>query len=111
MVVGHVPPKSRTEQAGLRAGDQVLAVDGQVIRNTRDWLATRANAEVDRPERWDVARQGQRVQLIITWQRAGWHDWQGVEYLGVVTATFLLSLLIAFRRPGDAVARIGAWLI
>jgi hypothetical protein len=111
MEIRHVSPRSLGEQAGLRAGDHILAVDGQVIRNTHDWLATRANAEAGRPERWEIARQGRRLQLTLRWQRNVWYESSGVIYLCVVTGTFLLSLLIAFRRPDDLVARIGAWLI
>jgi hypothetical protein len=111
MEVRHVPPRSLEEQAGVRAGDHILAVDGQVIRNTHDWLATRANAEAARPERWEIARQGQRLQLTLSWQHTVWYEWIGLSYLCVVTATFLLSLLIAFRRPDALTARIGAWLI
>src|SRR5437763_16104778 len=45
---------------GLRAGDRVLAVDGQAIRNDQDWQTLRANTVPDRPEKWEITRDGRR---------------------------------------------------
>ena len=50
-------------QPGLQPGDRILAVDGQTIRNAHDWNAIRANTEVGRPERWEIARGDQRLHL------------------------------------------------
>src|SRR5215472_1867950 len=100
--------------AGLQPGDRLLAVDGQAIRNFRDWNAILANTEVGRPQQWEIARDERRLQLEQTFDRVAWSDlhvedrtWPG---LGLLLASFALSLVIAFRRPYDPVARIGAWL-
>ncbi len=101
-------------RAGLEPGDRILAVDGQSIRNIRDWNAIRANTEVGRPERWEIARGDHRLQIEQTFDRVAWSEAQtlvNLAYSGEVLAAFALSLVIAFRRPYDPVARIGAWLM
>ena len=62
-------------QPGLQLGDRILAVDGQTIRNAHDWNAIRANTEVGRPERWEVGRGDERLQLEQTFGRL--HGAQG----------------------------------
>ncbi len=103
-------------RAGIQPGDRILAVDGQTIRNAEDWNAIRANTEPGRQERWEVGRGDERLQLEQTFG-AAWSGWGSpglpleLASLGWILASFALSLVIAFRRPYDHVARIGAWLI
>jgi hypothetical protein len=102
--------------AGLQPGDRIPAVDGQTIRNVRDWNAIRANTEVGRRQRWEVARGNERLQLeqtfdrVAAWSQSRLANLQKLATLGLLLAPFALSLLIALRRPYDPVARIGAWL-
>src|SRR5262249_59027938 len=42
--------------AGLVAGDRVLAIDDLPLRNTRDLEIVQANADVGRPQRWRLLR-------------------------------------------------------
>ena len=119
MVVLGVEPNSSAERAGLMLHDRMVSVDGQVIRNSHDWNSIRANSEIGRPERWEIARGDRRLQLMVTFQREPLIGWQlpvGVNadslgYLVVVLTSFILSLVIAFSRPNDSVARMGAWLV
>ncbi len=117
MVVLAVDPNSLAERAGLKPGDRVLSVDGNVIRNVHDWQAMRANTEVGRPERWEIVREGQRLERTLTYPSevagglASPDKLLDLTYLGVVLTSIVLSLVIAFSRPYDPVARIGAWCI
>jgi tRNA A-37 threonylcarbamoyl transferase component Bud32 len=117
LVVLAVHPNSAEERAGLRAGDRVLAIDGQVIRNLRDREAIRANTEIGRPEQWEISRTNERLQLTLTFSRPPWREWlslygrEGLGYILFILTSLGLGLIIAFRRPFDPVARVGAWLL
>ena len=104
-----------THGAGLQPGDRILAVDGQTIHNAYDWNVIDANKEVGRPERLEIARGDRRVQVEQTFGRVARgqlrrDDLLHLTYLGLVLVSFATSVVIAFRRPYDPVARIGAWL-
>ncbi len=101
-------------RAGLRAGDQVLAVGGQPLRSARDWTVALANRAVGETQVWVVARGGQRLELPFVAERATlanrlWHGY--LIYTAMALGCFLLGLLILLRKPGDPVARLGAWFI
>ncbi len=117
MVVLDVRPDSPAGRAGLQPGDRIVAVNGQVIRNVQDWQAIRANREVGRPERFEISRGEERLQLLLTFDRILWSGpvprgaLIPLAYLSVVLTSFMLGLIIAFSRPYDPVARMGAWVL
>ena len=112
-----VHPGSPEERAGLQEGDRVLAVNGQVIRNVHDWEAIRANAEIGRPERWQIARADKHSQLKVTFPPTTLSEQMSAfgglwwAYPAFVLTSLLLGLVIAFRRPYDPIARMGAWVL
>src|SRR5262252_1055384 len=70
MRLNAVEPGSYLANAGLVAGDRVLAIDNLPLRNTRDLEIVQANAEVDRPQHWQLLRGAERLELQIPPQRA-----------------------------------------
>jgi tRNA A-37 threonylcarbamoyl transferase component Bud32 len=107
-------PDTPFAEAGLRAGDLILWVDGLPVRNAYDWTTVQANIVVGRPQEWLISRDGQQLALYFTHQRATWQNRLAHAYLihvGLVFGCFLLGILIGFRRPGDTAARIGSWFI
>ena len=107
-------PDTPFAEAGLRAGDLVLSVDGLPVRNAYDWTTVQANIAVGRPQEWLISRDGQQLELYFTHQRATWQNRLAHAYLihvGLIFGCFLLGILIGFRRPGDTAARIGSWFI
>jgi serine/threonine-protein kinase len=125
MVVLSVHPNSPEAEAGLKEGDRVLSVNGQGIRNVHDWEAVRANTEIGRPERWQIARGTERFDLTVAVPRLAWRErlsgsaalgrpfyWLNLlGYCAFNLASLVLGLVIAFRRPYDPLARMGAWLL
>jgi serine/threonine-protein kinase len=114
MVVLSVQPNSSEAEAGLEEGDRVLSVDGQVIRNVRDWEAIRANIEIGHPQRWQISRASERLELTLTPPRASWSEQlpgTALPLYAFMLTSLVLGLLIAFRRPYDPLARMGAWLL
>ena len=116
-VIGDVRPGSAASRAGLRGADQVLAVNDHVITARWDWSALEVNMEYGRPWRFTVLRAGARVNLVLNFERTGsgyllTRDGQvlfGVRL--VLFITLILSLVVAFRRPRDPIALLGAWLL
>jgi tRNA A-37 threonylcarbamoyl transferase component Bud32 len=118
MVLAEVEPASAAEQAGLKAGDRIISIDAQPIRNGIDWLAILANLEVDVPHRLEIERDHDRLHLTLSlWQQKPFRRWETTDQMSFVSqrgAQFLmlvLSLVIAFTRPRDIAARIGALLL
>jgi sigma-B regulation protein RsbU (phosphoserine phosphatase) len=116
-VVHAVFPNSPAERARLQIGDKVVALNGRVIRNWFDWLVIRVNLEAGRPHLLDIERDGQRLEVPLRLDRSSWKDWTSREGLFMVAVraaqfvTLLLALVIAFSRPNDLVARVGAWFL
>ncbi len=116
-IVRGVFPNSPAERAGLQPGDRVLSVEGRLIRNLFDWTAIRINLEVDRPYQLEIERAGERREVLLSLQRSSWQDWISTEGMllravrGAQFITLILALIIAFSRPSDRIARVGAWFL
>ena len=112
MVVCSVAPSSEAERAGLRIGDRLIAVDGQLIRGNREWQAADANAQVGKPQRWEIMRGERRLEIEVTrGRRQPSAKDVARTYIGMSLVALLLAVFIAFQRLYDPVARLGAWFI
>jgi regulator of sigma E protease len=68
-VLGEVKAGGPAEAAGLRAGDRVLKVDGQVIEDAqtlRDRIRLAVKGEAGVPMAWAVERAGQPLDIEVT---------------------------------------------
>ena len=111
-----VSPGSPGSRAGLEAGDRVLAVEGQAIRSRRDWVGVRGNFELGSPRRWEIERGDERLQVVVTlgrqvWSRQGRSDQLiSAERYVYWFVALMLALVVAFSRPHDSTALLGAWV-
>jgi tRNA A-37 threonylcarbamoyl transferase component Bud32 len=99
---------------GLRAGDRVATIDDRPIRAVGDWVAATANLELGRAQRWLVARGEDRVSLEIYPLRASVRSrlTEGyIQFFSLAVSGLAVGFLIAWKRPGDAVGRVGAWFM
>src|SRR5262249_53483511 len=109
-----VKPGSQLALTGLAAGDRVIAIDGRPVHNPRDWNIAQSNRDPIRSQRWEILRGTERLELniapgrspLIKQFRTGL-----IGYNATAITCFLLGLLMAFQRPSDPVARLGAWFI
>ena len=114
LVVEEVLPNSAGDQAGIQVGDRVLAIDGRRVRGLGQWDLIRINFEVGKPYRLQVEREGKPFERVMTLQRRSWSQQTQYQRISFVlnTAgallTLLVAFLVAFTRPYDWVARIGA---
>jgi tRNA A-37 threonylcarbamoyl transferase component Bud32 len=114
LVVEEVLPNSAADRASIQAGDRVLAIDGRRVRGLGQWDMIRINFEVGKAYRLQVERDGKPFERVMKLQRRSWSQQTQYRRIAFVlyTASALLTLfvafLIAFTRPYDWVARIGA---
>lgn len=113
-VLGELLEQGAAARAGLRAGDLVLSVDGQVVRDTQQ-LRQLIRTGLDRQgnglaQAWVLERQGSRLELTVRPEPQG----EGEQRVGRIGAfvgappetvtlqeDFLGGLLQGLRRTGE----------
>ena len=117
-IVRAVAPDSLAAQAGLAAGDRVLGANGYPIRSRLDWMAAEMNLRKHQPFQLEVERgASSRPIFTLTPPRTAaryWATGPGATLLiarVVQLVALLLALIVAFKRPFDANARVGAWTL
>ena len=117
-LIERVVPGKPMEKAEVRAGDVVVAVDGQAIRSGHDWGEMAWQFEPGKPFVLTVERDGQQMQLILRfterrlWElrdREQWLDYSLSEALSLLYLAMGLVALLA--RPRDPGAVAGAVLL
>ena len=114
MVIQSVEADSQVGRGGLRAGDRVVLIDDRPVGIVRDWTEATGNLQAGRAQRWVVSRGDDRVTLEIVPAGASLQSRLSegyVQYFSLLLPGYFLGLLIAWKRPADPVARIGAWFI
>jgi membrane-associated protease RseP (regulator of RpoE activity) len=117
MVLLEVMPNSPAAKAGLEAGDKVLAINGRRLQSHKDWIPFRANLELNRSLQVEVARGSRKILAVLTLTRRAWTyltlagrvrllEWTAAQLL-----TLIVAFVIAFSRPRDPTALLGAWLL
>jgi tRNA A-37 threonylcarbamoyl transferase component Bud32 len=117
LLVTEVTPGSPAALAGIRVDDRVLSADGRPVESRTAWAAVQANVAFDSPVSLEILRGSDiwRAEWRVT--RAGWDYWrhrEGIDLLVtrlVQLITLALGLVVVFRRPFDAGARLGGWLL
>jgi eukaryotic-like serine/threonine-protein kinase len=108
-VVSDVPPGEMWARAGVRAGDRITAIDHLPFSA---WDVATGYIEPGRPFILQIERDGQRIDIPVVADRSlrnwAWPFW---EAAALQVFTLFLGLLIAFRRPSDQLARLGAWCL
>jgi hypothetical protein len=117
MVLQDVLPGSAGARAGLRRGDQIVEIEGRLIRARGDWVIIEVNLKLDEPIHLLVQRQDERFAVDVAIGRESARFWRTSAGLVLLTVrltqllTLTIALLVAFKRPYDGLARLGAWLL
>ena len=117
MVIAEVEPGSAAARAGLRAGDHIVAANGQAVEGRLDWARVRVNVDPAVPLALDVERDGppaSRLVVPLTTEsytalpsaRPGLLMFRLAQ---VITLGF--AILVAVKRSAHAPALLGAWLL
>jgi hypothetical protein len=115
MVATSVSPRSSAEHGGVRAGDRILAIDGQPVRSTIELARVLTNLEVGQFYRVRIERAGQPLDVSMSTVREPlrWTDVKAAEaaLLASQCLMLLLGLAIGFARQNDPNARLGALML
>jgi eukaryotic-like serine/threonine-protein kinase len=108
-----IVPGSPAEQAGIEPGDRLVSVDARSIGSTLDWVYALMEVEAGRPLRVGIERRGELREVALTLrQRAGApRDITVWVRLARACLAFTLAIVIAYSRPLDLQARLGALLL
>ena len=115
--VGAVAPQLPASRAGLAAGDRIRAANARAISTRLDWLLVELNEHARDGLRLDVERNGLPFRAPLLLARAPpdfWTTTAGSTLLlarGAQLLTLLVAFVVAFKRPFDDSARIGAWVL
>ncbi len=116
-VVTALLPGSPADRAGVRPGDVIVSIDGHPIGHRMDVEARDENLELGRPRDYAIDRGGTRAHATVTAERAAPGNWHSRDQLvllslrAMLLVTLALGVLIAWQRPRDPVARLGALLL
>src|SRR6185436_10582726 len=114
MMVRQIGADSQAASGGVQAGDRVLSIAGHRLREARDWAIAQGNITPGVAQRWVVVRGTETLNLDVTplpvsFKRRLKEGY--VQYVGLLLSGMAMGFLIAWKRPADPVARIGAWFM
>src|SRR4029077_15656080 len=113
VTVERVEPGSIGERSGILPGDRIVKANGMPIRRRVNWDVAGMTFDVARPLPLVIEREGKRIELSVTLEPRTSLPLRAEFYLLAATdlLALVLALVIAFRRPHDLVARVGAWFL
>ncbi len=115
--VKEVTPGSPAARAGIRAGDRVLSADRHAVSSKSEWEAIQANVAFGRAVALELERDGVTIGAEWVVTPAGLDYWLGREGIDLLVTrlvqfiSLMIGLVVVFRRPFDAGARLGGWLL
>jgi eukaryotic-like serine/threonine-protein kinase len=114
LVVQGVAPDSAAARAGVQAGDRVISIGEFRIRGLGDWDFVRQTMEIGHPYVIQLERPGASVTTTLTLPGRAWSRLPVAERVSAIEnlidgcIVLLLAGIVAFTRPHDRVARLGA---
>lgn len=80
--LGEIVEGGRGEQAGLKSGDHIIAVDGQKVAGWQDWVAY-IQAHAEQPVVFTLMREDQQMQIEVVPEAKEKKDGSIKGYVGV----------------------------
>ena len=117
VVVRAVNADSPAARAGLAPGDRIVSANAHPTRSRLDWMSVEMNLRTGEPLRLEIGRGDSRHSVSLDSRQTTWRYWTtgpGITLLIarlVQLVTLGLAIVVAFRRPFDPAARVGAWTL
>ena len=117
VVVDAVNADSPAARAGLAPGDRIVSANSHPTRSRLDWMSVEMNLRTGEPLHLEIERGGARQALSLVPVQTTWRYWVTGPGITLMIArlvqliTLGLALVVAFRRPSDPAARVGAWTL
>ena len=117
VVVGAVNADSPAARAGLAPGDRIVSANAHPARSRLDWMSVEMNLRTGEPLRLEIERGDARQAVSLVPHPATWRYWATGPGITLLIARFVqvitlgLAFVVAFRRPFDSAARVGAWTL
>ena len=115
--VSSLVPDSFAARSGLRNGDQLVSVNGQILLGHTDWQRATLQFDPSRPLVVQVDRDGHRFTAALPLS-AGGNEWRRTPQATGVLAfrlvqfgTLAFAVLVAFRRSFEGSALLGSLLL
>ena len=115
--VSNLDPDSFAARSGMRNGDQLVSVNGQILLGHTDWQRATLQFDPSRPLVVEVDRDGQRFTAALP-VSAGVEEWRWTTQATGVLAfrlvqfgTLAFAMLVAFRRSFEGSALLGSLLL
>lgn len=105
---------SPASRAGLRPGDQIVAGAGHSVLSAADWYAITFNVKAFDHLAVDLVRNGERMQRTLVVPQLTWRSPHAADAYGfalIQIAYLAIALVIAFARPFNLQARLGALVL
>lgn len=106
--IGYVQQNSLAETAGFKAGDEVLAVDGNQIETWQDFVEALTTKDFGRSRKIALQRNNETVTIDVDGskivQSIAGQEWLGIEPLGLKT---YLSAVETLKPAGKAGLQAG----
>lgn len=100
LVIADVIEGSPAAEAGVRAGDQIVKVNGEAMGEDSERMTSMISASENKPMTWQVLRDGEIVELTVTPQITDGESAKAGVYIG---------LTYDYRRPTLVEAASGTW--
>ncbi len=113
VLIKDVLSDSQASRAGLRSGDQIVAAAGHNIYSAWDWYAVTFNVNAFGTLPVRLVRDGEQLERTLIVSRRSWQSPNAISAYGyayplVQLAYLAIAFVIAFSRPFNIHARMGA---
>ena len=116
-----VDADSPAARAGLAPGDRIVSANSHPTKSRLDWISVEMNLRTGEPLRLEIERgdasPDARQTVSFVPRQTTWRYWATGPGITLLIArlvqliTLGLALVVAFRRPFDPAARVGAWTL
>jgi serine/threonine-protein kinase len=112
-VAAGVEPGSPAAQAGIEPNDRLVSFESYTVRSALDWVYALGEATTGEPLHVGIEHRGQVREVVLTLAQKTGVPRDLTTWVRIARALVALSLalVIAYSRPFDLQARIGALLL